>query len=203
MARSAPPRLIEEFYKILRTGVSARTFRSLRETGLLEGVAPELQFRSPDELWQSLTELDAYRQQTSSPEVLSNPILLGSLLVPLGFKAHWREDSSVGLGNLPLARRDVERLRQILQLQRRLVADVTAPARVRRGLVHRSAFPEALTWLDIHGHAPAALEAWRSFMAESASARGASPHPADESDVPRRRRRRRRRRGRLHRPPLS
>src|SRR4029450_12454717 len=103
------------FYKILRAGVSARTFRGLRETGLLETIAPELQFRASGGLWHSLAALDAYRNR-SSPERLTNPILLGWLLVPRGFQAHVREDSSIGLGSLPLARRDVDRLRQILQL---------------------------------------------------------------------------------------
>ena len=210
MGRSAPPRLIEELYKILRAGVSARTFRGLREAGLLEAVAPELQFRASDALGQSLTELDAYRRRVAAPpnrdplspgvETLTNPILLGSLLVPLGFQAHIRQDSSIGLGILPLARRDVDRLRQILQLQRRLVVDVTAPARVRHGLAHRSAFPEALTWLEIHGNAPAASESWRSFVLDS----GAAYTPQmDGGDAARpRRRRRRRRRNRLPHPPV-
>jgi len=202
MARSAPPRLIEEFYKILRTGVSARTFRGLREIGLLEGVAPELQFRASEGLWQSLAELDAYRRQSSVPDALTNPILLGSLIVPLGFQAHVREDSSVGLGALPLARRDVERLRQILQLQRRLLVDVTAPDRIRRGLVHRSAFPEALAWLEIHGGAPAAAESWRSFLVASAAAHGPSLTEFGAGPRPRRRRRRRRHRS-FHRPPVQ
>jgi poly(A) polymerase len=199
LVRSSPPRLVEEFYKILRAGVSTRAFRGLREMGLLESVAPELQFRPSDGLWQSLSELDAFRQQTSSPETLTNAILLGSLLVPLGFQAHWREGTSVGLGSLPLARRDVERLRHILQMQRRLVADVNAPSRVRRGLIHRSAFSDALTWLAIHGNVPAAVDSWRAFVTESASDRGAGAREPEEGVVPRRRRRRRRRRGGFHR----
>jgi poly(A) polymerase len=201
MARSAPPRLLEEFYKILRGGVSARTFRGLRETGLLEAIAPELQFRAADGLWQSLAALDAYRHR-SSPERLTNPILLGSLLVPLGFQAHVREESSIGLGALPLARRDVDRLRQILQLQRRLLGDVTAPARVRRGLAHRGVFAEALTWLEIHGDTPGIVESWRSFVVESAAVYG-PPTLADGDGARPTRRRRRRRRGRYRRPPVQ
>jgi poly(A) polymerase len=203
LGRSSPPRLIEEFYKILRAGVSTRAFRGLRELGLLEAVAPELQFKSSDELWQSLTELDTYRQDPAAAGPPSNPILLGSLLVPLGFQAHWREGFSVGLGNLPLARRDVERLRHILQLQRRLVADVAAPLRVRRAVMHRSAFPDALTWLAIHGRAPAVVDAWRSLTAESAKAHGISTAEPTEDGIPRRRRRRRRRRGRFQRPKVE
>lgn len=201
MARSAPPRLLEEFYKILRAGVSARTFRGLREHGLLEAVAPELQFSTSDGLWQSLTELDQYRKRSPSPDGLTNAILLGSLIVPLGFQAHLRQDASVGLGVLPLARRDVERLRQILSLQRRLLMDATAPARVRRGVAYRGAFPEALTWLDMHGDAPSVVESWRSFMTETAATY--RPTSVEEGGAPHPRRRRRRRRGRLRHPPVQ
>ena len=64
---------------------------------------------------------------------------------------------------LPLARRDVERLRQILGLQRRLM-DMNLSPRARRALMHRGPFREALTWLEIHGDAPEVLEHWRGFI---------------------------------------
>ena len=202
MAHSAPPRLIEEFYKLLRAGVSARTFKSLRATGLLEGVAPELQFRPPDSLWQSLSELDAYRMRLDSPETLTNALLLGSLLVPLGFQTQPQEDAPLTLGILPLARRDVERLRQILQLQRRL-RDLTVPARVRRGILHRPAFPEALIWLDMHGDAPQVVDEWRAFAAETAGGRRPVTATATATGDAPSRKRRRRRRGRRPRRPLA
>ena len=61
----------------------------------------------------------------------------------------WR-DPKAALGALPLARRDVERLRQILGLQRRLL-DMAASPRAKRALMSRGPFAEALTWLEIHG----------------------------------------------------
>ena len=85
IARSSPPRLIEEYYKILRAGTAERTFRSLREVGLLEPLSAELHQRAGDELWQSLASLDDYRRRfESTPETLTNAILLGTLIVPLG-----------------------------------------------------------------------------------------------------------------------
>src|SRR6185369_12555807 len=48
IARSAPARLIEEFYKLLRSGASERAFRLLAERRLLEAIAPELQRGSGD-----------------------------------------------------------------------------------------------------------------------------------------------------------
>ena len=43
IARSAPARLIEEFYKLLRSGASEQAFRMLAERRLLEPIAHELQ----------------------------------------------------------------------------------------------------------------------------------------------------------------
>ena len=54
---------------------------------------------------------------------------------------------------LPVARRDVERLYQVLALQRRL-RDPNISPRAARALMSRGAFADALTWLEIHGQAP-------------------------------------------------
>ena len=43
IARSAPARLIEEFYKLLRSGAAERAFRMLAERQLLEPISAELQ----------------------------------------------------------------------------------------------------------------------------------------------------------------
>ena len=102
----------------------------------------------------------------------------------------FRKEPRISLGMLPLARRDVERLRQILGLQRRLV-DMHLSPRARRALMHRGPFKEALTWLEIHGDAPDVLEHWRGFI-EAAGTFEAEL--ADAGDPQRRRRRRRRRR---------
>ena len=83
-----------------------------------------------------------------------------------------KKEPRLSLGMLPLARRDVERLRQILGLQRRLL-DMTLSPRARRALMHRGPFREALTWLEIHGEAPEVLEHWRGFIeAAGASSQG-------------------------------
>ena len=103
----------------------------------------------------------------------------------------------MSLGILPLARRDVERLRQILSLQRRLLDKNLSP-RARAALTHRSAFQEALTWLDIHGHAPEVLEHWQGFV-EAADTFQAEPGEAG-APPPKRRRRRQRRRPADRRP---
>jgi len=212
IARSAPARLIEEFYKLLRSGAAERAFRMLAEHKLLEPISEELQQHASDALWQSLAALDAYRNRfESAPEGLTTPILLGSLLMPVPPAARaithpprWTEDMKkeprISLGLLPLARRDIERLRQILGLQRRLLDAKLAP-RAKRGLMHKGTFREALTWLEIHGQAPEAVSEWRAFV-EHATAHPAE-HGESEGEGDRPRRRRRRRRGRRRPPPQS
>jgi len=100
MATASPARLIEEYYKILRSGAAEVTFRALVEHRLLEPVTPEIQRGAKNvALWESLAALDAYRRKfESAPVTLRNPILLGSLLIPLGLmprKAHSRFDEDL------------------------------------------------------------------------------------------------------------
>ena len=209
IARSSPPRLLEEYYKILRGGSSERTFHELAALGLLEPISAELHRGAAESLWQSLAALDRYRRQFESvPDTLTNAILLGSLLVPLdqlpstGWQNRRSDETPDGsrratgprLGELPLARRDVERLRQLLVLQRRL-RDLTVSSKVKRALAHRSIFRDALTWFEVHGGAAEATEHWKTVLADLGTPPdGTGDEPAGELPRPRRRRRRRRRR---------
>jgi poly(A) polymerase len=199
IAKSAPARLIEEFYKILRSGASERTFRLLAERRLLDPIAPQLQRGSADPLWRSLAALDVYRKRfTAAPDTLTNAVLLGSLLMPIGLspgaspqRGTPNKEPVLSLGMLPLARRDVERLRQILGLQRRLL-DRNTPPRARAAMTRRHSFQEAMTWLDIHGDAPDILAHWRASI-EAVDAPDGMPSGAGAPPTKRRRRRRRRR----------
>lgn len=197
--RSAPARLVEEYYKILRSGHAKEALRQLRTTGLLKAITPELA-TDHEGLSRSVSALDRYRARFhDAPDTLTNAILAGTLLVPLGLMGRRQRFSAdplerrVELGLLPVARRDVERLHQILALQPRLL-DINAPARAQRGLLHRSVFPEAVTWLEIHGDRPEAVSHWRQFQQHAMR----PPPVAAEgtADRPFRRRRRRRRRRR-------
>ena len=192
---ASPARLVEEIYKLLRSGVATRIFKRLSRTGLLRHLAPEANRPRSAALWRSLEALDAYRARfDSAPDTLSNGILLGSLVAPVQ-KVDLtppRRDARgipvrVSLGDLPVARRDVEHLRQVLALQP-LLADPDLPPRKLRGILGRSSLPAALTWLEIHGGDPAALARWQDLVNDGVQA-------------PRRRRRRRGRRRRARRPP--
>jgi poly(A) polymerase len=204
IARSAPARLMEEFYKLLRSGAAEQAFRMLAERRLLEPIAPELQEGATERLWTALASLDAYRKRfEDAPDTLTNAVLLGSMLVPIGHSirtlspapapdGEFRREPRLSLGMLPLARRDVERLRQILGLQRRLM-DMALSPKARRALMHRGPFREAMTWMEIHGQAPEVLEHWRGFVEAAATYEGEAVAETAEA-LPRRRRRRRRRR---------
>ena len=237
IAKSSLPRLLEEYYKILRAGSSAKAFRGLAEVGLLQPISSELHRGAAEPLWQALASLDAHRRGfESTPDTLSNAILLGTLLVPLGISLHpprgvgagrsasgpdqiaggsmadgdqvgsrsdWTPRRTPGprLGELPLARRDIERLRLIVSLQRRL-RDLSASPKAQRALAHRGVFREALTWLEIHGGAPELVEHWKAILAEG-GAEETVEAPGDSTADPRGlrpRRKRRRRRGRRGAP---
>ena len=199
IARSAPARLVEEYYKILRSGHAREAFKQLRATGLLKAITPELA-SGADPVWTSIGALDLYRARfEAAPDSLTNAVLAGTLLSPLGLVARRRFSADalerrVELGLLPIARRDIERLQQILALQPRLL-DIQAPVRAQRGLLHRAVLAEAITWLDIHGDCPDVVAHWRALQSEPGEQ---PPGTADEpatgpAPYPRRRRRRRRR----------
>ena len=201
MGRSAPARLLEEYFKILRSGSAKESFRRLKETKLLRTITPELDSVS-ESLWQSIARLDHYRAQyASAPDTLTNAVIAGSLLVPLGLAGRRQRFSAdplerrVELGMLQMPRRDIERLHQILALQPRLL-DLRAPFRAQRALLHRHVLSEALTWMEIHGDRPEILQHWRSLQAEPAADQTGAGNVV--AMHPRRRRRRRRRRPHSH-----
>lgn len=202
IGKAAPPRLVEEYFKILRSGYAERSFRLLEATGLLREMTPELDEAGPA-FWEAVARLDSYRQRfPGAPETLTNAILVGTLLAPLGLAGGPRRFSvdplerRVDLGILPMPRRDVERLHQILTMQSRL-HDLRAPFKAQRGLLHRHVVNDALTWLEIHGERPDVLAHWRGLQAEPMPG---TPLPDDNGpggpmpSLQRRRRRRRRRR---------
>jgi poly(A) polymerase len=216
ITKASPARLLEEYFKILRSGYAEASFLGLHRSGLLELMTPELK-SPPAALWDSLARLDRYRRQFPSPPAeLTTPVLIGALLHPIGLLRHPMPDRGSGSGDeipervsfgaLPVARKDLDRLRQLMQTLPRLL-DPQLPPRVARGLPHRPSFADTVTWLDVYGDDPAAAESWKAVRAaqpprQHGHGRGqAHGHQAPEAQAPagdrprRRRRRRRRRRG--------
>jgi poly(A) polymerase len=203
---SAPARLLDEYYKILRSGTARRSFERLAALGLLEHMSPELEHGLSRGVTASLDALDTYRGGFETvPSTLNNAILLGSLIAPIYRVSRARRRSTDAerngprptLGTLPLARRDVDRLAQIQAVQPRLM-DTQAPQRAQRAFAHRHVFDDALTWLEIHGGEPNVVAHWREVLKES---RPASEEVGDGVNGTWRRRRRRRRRRTRHSVP--
>ena len=170
---------------------------------MLKAITPELA-AAGDELWRSIAAMDRYRARfAGAPDSMTNAILAGTLLQPLGLVNRRRFSADalerrVELGMLPIARRDIERLQQILALQPRLL-DLQAAPRTQRGLLHRAVLNEAITWLEIHGQHPDVVAHWRELQAEDHArpsvVSDAAADVAADTAFPRRRKRRRRRRG--------
>jgi hypothetical protein len=184
IVKSSPARILEELYKILRQGASRKTFELLFEHGLLAYILPEADAairEQPERLLGSLGRLDDYRNAgLAAPDDLTNSLLMGTLLVPLGVPLrrvnasgdghegrggprHDVRDEIEALGgeeeedaagahalSLPFARRDADRLRLVLAAQSRL-REVHSSPRVKHMLAGRGYLEEALRWLEIHG----------------------------------------------------
>ena len=85
--RCAPPRVLEEVLKLLRSGAARRSFELLREVGalriLLPPVAAYLESRGPQEAERHLRALDALDGHVRVGEIPSDAVLLATLLAPL------------------------------------------------------------------------------------------------------------------------
>jgi poly(A) polymerase len=204
IGKAAPPRLLEEYYKILRSGYAEASFRMLDSLGLLELMTPEL--RNPsDDVWDSLARLDAYRRRfDTAPPTLTNAILMGALLMPAELMQRRGAETRVSFGKLPIARRDLDRLGQIVNLVPRML-EPDPSVRLTRSLPHRPAFRDALLWLEIFADAPEELAAWEALRDAvpppgEGGAREASREGGPDGPGRRKRRRRGRRRGRRKAP---
>jgi hypothetical protein len=171
ITKASPARMLEEYFKVLRSGYAEASFRALARVRLLELITPELK-SPPAALWDALAALDRYRQRfPSAPLELTNPVLIGTLLVPIGAlnrrvpdrgTAREGDMDKVSFGALPVARKDLDRLRHMLFTLPKLT-DPALPPRVARGLPGRPSFPDTLTWFEIFGGDATVLEQWQAL----------------------------------------
>lgn len=213
LPRCAPPRLLEETFRLIRGGVAAPALKLLAALDALRILLPPIDrfLRDggkavEDSFFAHAAALD--RKVAASPEGMEDAILLSALLLPLSRAApapppgeadEERPTVSQSIEELlrqfvqtaRLPRRIAERTRMVLLAQRTLAGD-----RRRRGSLssfrRHPLFNEALTVFEMGveatGEGRDALEAWRS---------GGAPQvkPGAAEAPPNRRRRRRRRRG--------
>ena len=218
LIRSAPPRILEELYKILKSGAAAGIFRSFYETGVLETILPALHeniksgLLEPELLFSYLDGLD--NAEVGSFK-LSNPVLLGGMLLALfdtPFSEPEEDPSELPTPSEPsinaviracpalqsVARRERERLRQILLAQRRFFKNTRTGKRSSSAtLVKRPYFCEAYQLFAIAsgatGRGTEDLERWQKRFQNE-------PLPDNSEDE---RRRPRKRRNTRRRPPRS
>jgi poly(A) polymerase len=217
IAKCAPPRVLEEIYRLLKGGAARRSLELLQATGVLEILMPDLarlcgregDFEGTRRLVNVLERLDARIRDGLVP---SNSLLLGVLVGPFLFDVLYESDGTPAeeqvrdahaiieelgrpiLESIRASRRDVERLRQILLAQRRLT-----PSKRRRGrpmaLARREWFGDALLLCELLHEEPSAelveeLARWRRLSREDKG--GGEPAGGEAEGEPRRRRRRRR-----------
>jgi poly(A) polymerase len=217
LARSAPPRVVEEILRLLQSGHAAEAFGYLDDCGALRVLLPELaRWRRADREglglgWSVLSALDERIQRGEAP---GTGFCLAALFAP-AFVARTEagdedEDGASSDGRaLSLAGDLLEPLSQVARLSRRdvglakrLLANqwrfVEAPSRRFRPLLfaHSPEFDDSLDLLALCARAgaadPALVDRWRARKEE---ARAADPGLIEVELARRKKRRRRRRRG--------
>ena len=191
IAKCAPPRVLEEIYRLLRGGAARRSLELLQATGVLTVLIPELNRMlaregdhvGAERLIQTLDAIDALVRGGYNP---SNALLVCALIAPFVFDqlfdtegdATQNRDAIAIIEQLAepivlsmrVSRRDAERARQILVAERRL-----GPSKKRRGrpmaLVRRDWFADALALFELmhpnaEGEVADEIARWHRLMRE-------------------------------------
>jgi poly(A) polymerase len=206
IAKCAPPRVLEEIYRLLRGGAARRSLELLQATGVLTVLVPELHrllaregdHVGAERLIQTLDAIDALVRGGYNP---SNALLVCALIAPFIFDQLFDADGDAQQNrdaiaiieqlaepivlSMRVSRRDAERTRQILVAERRL-----GPSKKRRGrpmaLVRRDWFGDALTLFELmhpgaEGEVADEIARWHRLMREGG---GDHPPPTGTSGGP-------------------
>ncbi|MEC8253329.1 MAG: hypothetical protein VX044_08960, partial [Planctomycetota bacterium] len=218
LVRAAPPRVLEEILRLLRSGHASDSFRLLDEVRAIEHLVPLLgafladaDDERVDAFWALLRALDTHIQdQPAGAEPPPNGVLLAVLVYEAVAAEHARTPkrsaSSVAedlLGSLAtdlrLPRRDSGCLKRACGVQHRF-AQAEDQRRFRaENFVHGPYFEESLLLFTLRTAAeegdPEAAATWRALAeAEGVSASVSAEDALEGSDEPPRKKRRRRRR---------
>jgi poly(A) polymerase len=206
IAKCAPPRVLEEIYRLLRGGAARRSLELLQATGVLTVLVPELNRMlaregdhvGAERLIQTLDAIDALVRGGYNP---SNALLVCALIAPFIFDQLFDADGDAQQNrdaiaiieqlaepivlSMRVSRRDAERARQILVAERRL-----GPSKKRRGrpmaLVRRDWFADALQLFELmhpnaDGEIADEIARWHRLMREGG---GDHPPPTGTSGAP-------------------
>jgi poly(A) polymerase len=208
LARCAPARVLEEIFKILRCGGSARAFELLRASGALPVILPAL--ASALESWDEagrrafFAHLGALDRLVRSGAEVSDAVLLGAIVMHLGGPAAGAEpvEAAADVGapsaggydaadallaslvqTARLPRKIAERTRLALHALRMFRDPPRKRRRRGRGVAGQTYFEDALQLLEISvaatGEGKDVLEHWRTSS-------GAPPPPREQPEERRR-----------------
>jgi len=208
---SAPPRVLEEIYRLLASGCAVESFHLLQSTGLLQHLIPELSTeaaRKGGPFWSGLKELDLL---VASDEEVSRPVQMAVLMDVLVRELILAQGpAGMSLGDciqeiirpiaqrLRMTRADTARVIQMMVAQRRLLRPrgrrFSVKAFVRRGYF-LGAFQIMRIHAQVAGQQEDEVKRWEERIhsvddGESLPAEGGEKPAAGKG---RRRRRRRRR----------
>ncbi len=216
--KAAPPRLLEEVYRLFGYGTGREAVRMLADTGLLSVILPAvdayLRALEPEglSLWACLEAVD---RMEADPSVPAEAAILSALFFPL-FEARLRRQGLSGdddqqelarevlreaAGTLPVPRRIIDRMARSFDAQRRLESEGGRFNRRRFAL--QETFSDALLVRELvlraRGGDLACLAPWRELKKQLVTAAAAPQRRPDQAASapdskkrPARRRRRRR-----------
>jgi poly(A) polymerase len=220
IAGCAPARLVEEVFKLLRSGKAASCFALACETGVLPQLLPGIAAAGrigtpPAERFPVLARADA---AIAAGRTLSDPVLLAALVHPLCGPALEAEGDPAenleaalerALAPLTFTRFQLARLRQLYFSRQRLL-DGPGTKRARR-IAMRDYAAEAVDFLELTAdddEAPRMAARWRELIAARPAepeerGRPAPSQPEAAGDGSRKPRRRRRHRRKPADPPAA
>ncbi len=196
LSRAAPPRILEEIFRLLRSANALGAFQMLRQVGALKVILPTLDDwldRVPpserDRFWRHLEALDTVI--SSNPEEPSNGFVLSALfLEPSESRRLAGEDPLSAVGGLldpfaqwcRLSRRDRASVKRLCGAQRRFT-EKKRRFRVRTFL-SMPYFPEALKLFHLRclalGTGWEAYRRWQERLAEETRQEGEALPPPQE-----------------------
>jgi poly(A) polymerase len=196
LAKAAPPRVLEELYRLLSNRGGARAFRLLEELGAIAVLLPELS-PLPESFYRAVEGLEELSggDRGGIPQSLMIAVLLAPAVLPKLAATPLHEVEAVATEimrpivlRLTVARRDATIARHSLVSQVRLAEPPTT--RHAKRLAHGESFREVLAVRRLFGPTvavdPDPLPEWEALLGQ----------PQEGGDGGPRRRRRRRRRGR-------
>jgi poly(A) polymerase len=201
VGQCSPARLVEELYKVFRTGKAARCFEEMQTLGVLQVLMPKLSALAaemgPADAWQTLEKAD---QLFKDGRPLSESVMLSAMIYP--FALHLFEEKGDLASKIhelfqevtapiPFPKRCVAGVRQILNAQKRLAG---GPQRAKaKRLLEREYALEAVDFMAVIAEDDASKHVLSEWMRLIGKHKGPRPESCERPRNTGRKRRPRRR----------